>query len=111
MHDPSSKSRLGFEMREQRDDQDAVRLALSGELDLAVAQQLETRLRALARTHTTVVLDLSDLEFIDCTGIHVLITYFNDAAHDGWNLRVDTNLTSQVQQAIELVGLDHILWP
>ena len=111
MHDPSSIRPPGFEMREQRDERNVVRLSLSGELDLAVAEQLRTRLQALARSHTTVVLDLSDLQFIDSTGIHVLITHFNHATHDGWDLRVDPNLTSQVRRVIQLVGLDHILWP
>jgi anti-sigma B factor antagonist len=111
MHDRSSQRPPGFQIREQRDDRDAVRLSLSGELDLAVAEQLRTRLQALARRHTSVVLDLSDLQFIDITGIHVLITHFNHAAQNGWELRVDPNLPSQARRVIELIGLDHILWP
>ena len=102
---------MGFEMREQREERDAVRLSLTGELDLAVAEQFRARLQALAREHTAVVLDLSDLQFIDSTGIHVLVTYFNHAAHDGWDLRADPDLTSPVRRVIELVGLDHVLWP
>lgn len=108
---PESPHPLDFEMHEQRSGSGAVRLSLAGELDLAVAEQLRTRLQALAHRHTTVTLDLSDLRFIDSTGIHVLITHFNHAAHDGWELRIDPNLTSPVRRVIKMVGLEPILWP
>jgi anti-sigma B factor antagonist len=100
----------GFEMHERRDERGVVRLSLSGELDLAVADRLRSRLRQLARSHATVILDLSDLQFIDSTGLSILLTNFNDAAHNGWQLQVDPKLTSQVRRVIELVGLDSILW-
>jgi anti-anti-sigma factor len=102
---------LGFEIHEQRDERGAARLSLFGELDLAVADQLRTHLQALARGHTNVILDLSHLQFIDSSGIHIFITHFNDAAQNEWELRIDPNLTSQVRRMIELVGLDCILRP
>jgi anti-anti-sigma factor len=110
---PSADSldRPGFEMHEQRDERGAVRLSLSGELDLAVADRLHSRLQKLARAHAIVVLDLSDLQFIDSTGVQLLIINFNDATHNGWQLRIDPHLTSQVRHVVELVGLAHILWP
>jgi len=61
-------------MHERRDERGAVRLLLSSELDLAVADRLGSRLQQLARGHATVILDLSDQQFIDSTGLHVLIT-------------------------------------
>ncbi len=111
--DPSSTSphTPSFAMHERRDERGAVRLSLSGELDLAVADRLRSRMQQLARTHATVILDLSDLQFIDSTALHILITNFNQAAHNGWQLRLDPNLTSPVRRVVELVGIDHILWP
>jgi anti-anti-sigma factor len=100
-----------FEIHEQRDERGAVRLALWGELDLAVAEQLQARLRALARAHATVTLDLSELQFIDGTGLQVLITQFDNAAQTGWELRIDPTLTRQVRGVIELVGIERILSP
>jgi anti-anti-sigma factor len=100
-----------FAMHERRDERGAVRLSLSGELDLAVADRLRGRMQQLARAHATVILDLSDLQFIDSSGLQVLITNFNLATHNGWQLRIDPNLTSPVRRAVELVGIDHILWP
>jgi anti-anti-sigma factor len=110
---PSFKSAHipSFEMHEHRDQRGAVRLSLSGELDLAVADRLRSRLRQLARTHATVILDLSDLQFMDSTGLQILITNHNDATHNGWQLRIDPNLTTPVRRVVELVGIDHILRP
>jgi anti-anti-sigma factor len=102
---------LGFEMHERHEELGTVRLSLYGELDLAVADRLQSRLRQLARAHATVILDLSGLQFIDSTGLSILLTSFNDATHNGWQLQVDPNLTSQVRRVVELVGLDSILWP
>lgn len=98
-------------MDERHGERGTLRLMLSGELDLAVADRLRIRLQQLARNHATVILDLSDLQFIDSTGLQVLVTSFNDAAHNGWHLSIDSNLTSQVRRIIELVGLSQILWP
>ncbi len=98
-------------MHERSDERGAVRLSLSGELDLAVADRLRSRLQQLARAHATVILDLSDLQFIDSTGLHVLITNFNQASRNGWQLRIDPNLTSPVRRVVEIIGIAHILWP
>ncbi|HTT31271.1 MAG TPA: STAS domain-containing protein [Solirubrobacteraceae bacterium] len=112
-HDPSSESphTLGFEMHEERDERGGVRLSLLGELDLAVADQLRTRLQEFAHEHTRVLVDLSGLQFIDSTGLQILITYLNEGADNGWEFRVEPNLTSQVRRVIELVGLDRMFWP
>jgi anti-anti-sigma factor len=71
MHRRQHKARHtpGFEMHEQRDERGTVRLSLSGELDLAVAHLLRSRLQQLAHTHATVTLDLSDLQLIKSTGL------------------------------------------
>jgi anti-anti-sigma factor len=98
-------------MHEQRDERGAFHLSLSGELDLAVADRLRSRPKHLARAHTTVILDLSDLQFIDSTALQLLIINFNDAPHNGWQLRIDPHLTSQVRHVVELVGVAHIFWP
>ena len=108
---PKSPDTSGFEMHEKRDERGAARLSLLGELDLAFAEHLGTRLEQLARGHTTVFLDLSQLQFIDSTGLEILITHFNQASHNGWEFRIEPNLTNQVRRVIELTGLDRIIWP
>lgn len=110
-HAASTSPAPDFEIHEQRDARGAVRLSLSGELDIAVAHLLRDHLQALAREHRTVTLDLSELQFLDSTGIQVLITSCNHAAQDGWVLHIDPELTRPVRRVIELVGIGHILWP
>jgi anti-anti-sigma factor len=62
------------------------RLTLNGELDLATAPRLESCLRQLKDERQSVCLDLSRLEFIDSSGIHLLLSAVEDARRDGWDL-------------------------
>lgn len=52
-----------------------VRLAVAGEVDLATAPLLAVRLLAVvdARSATVVDVDLSEVSFLDCSGIGVLV--------------------------------------
>jgi anti-sigma B factor antagonist len=53
---------------------EAVVVAVSGELDIASAPALERALRAAEQGgEGRVVIDLSGLEFMDSTGLHVLL--------------------------------------
>jgi anti-anti-sigma factor len=49
------------------------RVMLSGELDMATAPQLEEALSDAARGSVAVILDLSELEFMDSTGLQVIV--------------------------------------
>lgn len=62
-------------------------LRLLGELDLATVPILHERLKTASERNEAVVLDLSDLEFIDSSGLRLLITADADARRDGWSLR------------------------
>jgi anti-sigma B factor antagonist len=64
-----------------------VRVSVSGELDVAVIERLQDRLASLARAGETVVLDLSELSFIDSSGVNVIVTAFKHSRRDGWELR------------------------
>ncbi|OKJ94995.1 hypothetical protein AMK26_30690 [Streptomyces sp. CB03234] len=58
---------------------DAV-LTVSGELDIVTGEELRSRLRtALDRSHT-VLLDLSGVTFLDCSGLRVLLWARRQAA-------------------------------
>jgi anti-anti-sigma factor len=83
-----------------------------GELDLSNAVQLEERLAGNFDT----VLDLSELSFIDSTGIHVVIRAAQRARSEAWEFTVRTPRPA-VLRVIKLVGLDQYLgleshsWP
>lgn len=104
------EERVEFQMREVLDDPDAVRLALSGELDLAVADMLGDRLRMLRNEGYAVRLDLSELEFIDSSGLRELIIAVTESRSSG-RLEIDPQMAGPVRRTVELAGLDSHLWP
>jgi anti-anti-sigma factor len=103
--------RIPFQMEEHFEDGYRLRLALVGELDVAVVKQLADRLHELRKGGYTVRLDLSRLEFIDSTGLRELITEMSDSRRDGWNLEIGEELTDQVARVIDLVGARAYFWP
>ena len=82
-----------------------IRLQLSGELDLGSAPTLRRRLDELRSENRGVRLDLSGLEFIDSSGIHLLIDAFCHSDTDGWDFEVDPTLSPQVERVFELTDL------
>jgi anti-anti-sigma factor len=59
--------------------QDGV-LRLAGELDLAAEDDLLTAFRSASNDESDVILDLSELSFIDSTGIRALVTIAQEAS-------------------------------
>ena len=92
---------------------DGVRvLSVSGELDLGTAPQLEQPLEAaLAGDESTVLIDLSRCEFIDSTGIALLVRAWQrldgepSANGGGEGHFALCCLSSQVRRLLELSGL------
>ncbi|HLY50695.1 MAG TPA: STAS domain-containing protein [Solirubrobacteraceae bacterium] len=97
-----------FEIRESREDR-AVRLRLTGELDLASAPALEQRLEALRADGHNVRLDLSALDFIDSTGVHVLFRAYSLASADGWAFQIDPDVAPPVMRVLHIVNLDQLI--
>ena len=85
-------------------------LRLSGELDLATAPLLEDRLRALKAEKLTVRLNLSDVQFIDSTGLHVLLRAVHDSRRDGWELEIEPEVSYPVRRLLQLVNVEGFLF-
>jgi anti-sigma B factor antagonist len=77
-------------------------LHLAGELDLATAPQLDEAISSTVAEH--LVLDLSDLSFIDSSGISLLVVAIGDERPV--TLR---NPQPTVSRVLELTGLDHLV--
>lgn len=89
---------------------DHTRLSLVGELDLSSASWFEDRLDELAAHGHDVRLDLSQLDFIDSTGIRVLVRALLKSTEDGWQFQIEPNVTDTVRRVFNLVNLDrHLL--
>ena len=89
--------------------QDAHFVSLHGELDLASAKALEDELlRIEATSISRIVLDLTELEFIDSTGLAVIVRADTRAKNDGHVLRV-LRPNGEVARVFELCELDEVL--
>jgi anti-anti-sigma factor len=97
-----------FEIQEH-DEDGVLRLCLHGELDLGSAPVLEERLGRLAAQEHAVRLDLSKLNFMDSTGIHVLVNALNAARSNGWRLEVIPDFNPQVSRLLDLCGVDAMI--
>ncbi len=93
---------------DERDQEDGVVLALSGELDLAGAPELTTALNHAQAAGQTLTVDLTDLEFIDSSGLGVLVRFNNAATAADYTYTVIAG-PPQVHRAFVLSGLDQAL--
>jgi anti-anti-sigma factor len=100
-----------FEIRETLDGDGAVRLALIGELDIAVADGVDVRLRQHREDGRRVRLDLSQLEFIDSSGVRTIVLGLKYARGSGHQIEVDRQVSSTVERMIEIMGIGPQLWP
>jgi anti-sigma B factor antagonist len=84
-------------------------VSLHGELDGENAKALEDEfIRIEATSVSRIVLDLSELEFIDSTGLAVIVRADTRARNDGHVLRL-LRPQGEVGRAFELSGLDELL--
>jgi len=80
-------------------------IRVGGELDLSTVPSLEQELKAaIERTEGGVVVDLSELEFIDSTGIAVLVRAMGDGNGDS-RLRFVPSRSEAVVRVLEMTGV------
>jgi hypothetical protein len=56
-------------------------------------------------------LDLSELEFIDSSGLPELIIAVAEPQSDGWRLDIDPQITAPVRRSLDIAGLTSYLCP
>jgi anti-anti-sigma factor len=84
---------------------DASLISVRGELDLASSPALENELeRAAASKTSLVIVDLRALEFMDSTGLSVLVRANQQAKDNGQRFALVSG-TSQVQRLLQLTGV------
>ncbi len=84
-------------------------LRLSGELDLLSSPALEQELEhANGSDCDVILLDLRELEFMDSTGLHVLVKAHQRAQESGRSL-VLTKGGDQVQRLLDLTGVAELI--
>jgi len=100
-----------FEIRETAEDDGATRVTLIGELDIAVADGVEERLRRLREAGHAVRLDLSQLEFIDSSGVRAIVLGLKHARQGSHEFEVDREISPTVRRMVEIMGIGPQLWP
>ncbi len=93
-----------FRLQVRDEDEGTVVLVLAGELDLASSQELIDALERLGGSRS-IVLDMRELEFIDSSGLSVLVKAHQRAAAEGGELSIVRRDDSQVQRLLDLTGL------
>jgi anti-sigma B factor antagonist len=89
--------------------QDAHSVSLHGELDGATAKDLEAEfIRIEATSVSRIVLDLKELDFIESTGLAVIMRANTRANNDGHVLRI-LRPQGQVGRVFGLTHLDEVL--
>jgi anti-anti-sigma factor len=94
-----------------RSDRDGVvhMISLSGELDLATAPAVERELERVEATDAgSIVLDLSDLTFMDSTGARLIIQAHQRSRADANRLALLRG-PAAVQRVLELSGVSDLL--
>ena len=84
------------------------RVSLSGELDMLSASCLGDALADAAHGSMAVILDLSQLTFMDSSGLHAILTARNRLSEAGCRF-VILRGSHQVQRLFELSGVDGVL--
>jgi anti-sigma B factor antagonist len=93
-----------FAVAEEAGDEGARVVRLRGELDVATAPSFERVLLALRPPRQRVVLDLSELRFMDSTGLRILLKARRAASEGGWVL-VLRSVPPNIRRLLELAGV------
>ena len=85
---------------------DAAWVHVAGDLDIATTPQLERTLRESQSQARLVVLDLRELAFIDCAGVHAIVAASSRARRAGCRLLLVRG-PAQVDRVFSLTGQSH----
>jgi stage II sporulation protein AA (anti-sigma F factor antagonist) len=86
------------------------RIHLLGEMDLSVIGSVDREIRrAEAGDAARIVLDLDELEFLDASGVRLLLHLSARSKSNGGRLCLTKARSRQVQRVIELTGAGDVL--
>lgn len=85
-------------------------VALIGECDLAVRDELAATLHAAVTSSPVVTVDLAGLTFLDSSGVHGLVTAHHTARELGRHLYV-INPSGMVATVLDITGVSDLLRP
>src|SRR4051812_4945739 len=98
-----------FELSSERTE-GSEHIRVTGEMDLAVTGLVDREMqRAEATDASSIVLDLAQLEFLDASGVRLLLDLSARSESDGGRLQIRRSPSAQVQRVLELTGVGEVL--
>ena len=83
-------------------------LAIAGEVDIYTAQELKNRLYEIVdSTSKDIVIDCSNLNYIDSTGLGIFVGAFKKAKADSRNIKI-VNIKDNIRKLFIITGLDKL---
>lgn len=99
---------MNLEIKHTRDNEKDI-LFLNGEVDAFTASNLKTTLLEMTeKKNNFIVLDMSQISYMDSTGIGVIIAGYKSARKNEGTLVVQ-GLTSRVKRLFDITGLSEIV--
>jgi anti-anti-sigma factor len=109
MAPPQRDDATPFDLLRERTDT-SERLRLVGEMDLSVIGRVDREMQELeAGEAERIVLDLDELEFLDASGIRLLMHLDARSKRNGGRLRMTRARNPYVRRVIELTGAGDVL--
>jgi anti-anti-sigma factor len=87
----------------QTPDGAAFRLTLDGDLDLTASNVIQQRLRELGNASTHVVVDLSGVPFIDCSGLRALVHALQAIEAGAAGLELNPEYSAPLRRLVQLI--------
>jgi anti-sigma B factor antagonist len=84
---------------------DAAVVTVGGEIDMATAPQLSQALELLDKRHTRVVIDLTDVSFLDSSALNAFVRCQRQLQAEGTELRLVTPASQALRRIFEITQL------
>jgi anti-sigma B factor antagonist len=98
-----------FAIRVARESDGSARIQVRGEIDLSTSPRLGETLHHELNAGNRVIVDLSQTEFIDSTGLNTLIGAVRESSSNGGALLVSQSMPAQIKRLLEITGLYKVL--
>ena len=99
---------MDFHISEKMLSDELALLKVKGRLDAVAAPDLKSKLKELvASSHVTVVIDLTDVSFIDSSGLAALVSGFRAAREAAGSIKL-AGLCEQTMMVFKLTRLDRV---
>ena len=84
---------------------EGARVGVAGEIDLATADRLRDAVDGELRAGRHVVLDLAGVEFMDSSGLNVILRAVQSAERNGWSFAVAPTLSVAATRVARVSGV------